>query len=97
MAKPMTAFKTLMEYCPSNENLELAVRAIARNKKIISADDLHVLDVSVAKLGLDRRVYGAVLRKLSSDGFLKKLGYVSSSRDVCHNRPVLQFQYVEGT
>lgn len=89
-------FKTLMEFCPSDENLELAVRAIARSKKVITADDLHVLDFSVEKLGRKRQVYGAVLAKLGKDGFLKKLSYVPSSRSTCHNRPVLQFQYVEG-
>jgi hypothetical protein len=90
-------FKTLMEYIPSDENLELAVRAIARNKKIITADDLHILDTSVAKLGRERQVYGAVLAKLSKEGFLNKIGYIASSRDECHNRPVMQWEHVEGT
>jgi hypothetical protein len=90
-------FKTLMEFCPSDENLELAIRAIARNKKRITADDLHVLDVSVAKLGRKKQVYGAELAKLCKDGFLKKVGYIPSSRDVCHNRPVMLWEHVEGT
>jgi hypothetical protein len=89
-------FKTLMEYIPSDENLELAIRAIARNKKIITADDLHVLDVSVARLGRERQVYGAVLAKLAKAGFLEKLGYVPSERSECHNRPLLQWRSVEG-
>ena len=89
-------FKTLMEFCPSDENLELAVRAIARNKKVICADDLHVLDASVAKLGREKQVYGAVLVKLAKDGFLEKVGYVPSSRSACHNRPILQWRYLEG-
>lgn len=88
-------FKTLMEFCPTDENLELAVRAIARHLKIFSADDLHVLDVSVAKLGREKQVYGAVLNKLSKDGFIKKIGYISSSRTTCHNRPVLQWKCME--
>jgi hypothetical protein len=92
-----TPFKTLFEFCQSDENLELAVRAIARNKKVISADDLHVLDFSVEKLGRQRQVYGSILAKLVRDGFLRKKGYVPSSRDVCHNRPILLFEHVEGT
>jgi hypothetical protein len=91
----MPIFKTLMEFCPSDENLELAVRAIARNLKVFSADDLHVLDLSVEKLGRDKRVYGAILSQLVKDGFIRKIGYVASSRETCHNRPVLQFEYVE--
>ena len=90
-----TPFKTLMEFCPSDENLELAVRAIARRLKILSADDLHVLDVSVAKLGRERQVYGAVLAKLSKDGFLSKVGYIPSSRAACHNRPIMQWRCME--
>jgi hypothetical protein len=89
-------FKTLMEFCPSEENLELAVRAIARNKKRITADDLHVLDQSVLHLGRKRQVYGAVLAKLAKDGFLIKVGYVPSARMVCHNRPVMLWETVEG-
>jgi hypothetical protein len=88
-------FKTLMEFCPSDENLELAVRAIARKLRVFTADDLHVLDVSLAKLGKDRRIYGAVLSKLSKDGFIEKIGYVESSRDMCHNRPVVQWRCLE--
>jgi hypothetical protein len=88
-------FKTLMEFCPSEQNLELAVRAIARNKGVITADDLHVLDFSVNKLGRNRQVYGAVLAGLVKQGFLEKVGYVSSSRDVCHHRPILQFRCLE--
>lgn len=91
-----TPFKTLMEYCPSDANLELAVRAIAKNKRVICADDLHVLDVSVAKLGRKNQVYGAVLAKLARDGFLRKKGYVCSSRDTCHNRPVMLWECTEG-
>ena len=90
-------FKTLMEFCPSEANLELAVRAIARNKKLITADDLHQLDESVLRLGLKRQVYGAVLARLAKDGFLEPLGYVASSRGECHNRPVMQWRHVEGT
>ncbi len=90
-------FKTLMEFCPTEENLELAVRAIARNKKRICADDLHTLDFSVNKLGRDLRVYGAILRILEQQGFLKKVGYVSSSRSACHGRPVMLYEHVEGT
>ena len=90
-------FKTLMEYIPSDENLELAVRAIARNKHRITSDDLHVLDVSVAKLGRKRQVYGAVLSKLAKQGFLKPIGYVPSSRECCHHRPIVLWQHVEGT
>src|SRR4030043_1199216 len=85
-------FKTLMEYCPSEANLELAVRAIARSKGVFTADDLHVLDVSVARLGRKRQVYGAVLANLGREGFLEKVGYVASGRDTCHNRPVLQWR-----
>jgi uncharacterized membrane protein YqiK len=91
----MPQFKTLMEYVQSDENLELAVRAIARHLKIFSADDLHVLDVSVAKLGRKNQVYGAVLNKLSKDGFIIKNGYINSSRDTCHNRPILQWRCTE--
>jgi hypothetical protein len=90
-----TPFKTLMEFCPSDENLELAVRAIARKLKVFSADDLHVLDVSVAKLGRERQVYGAVLAKLAKGGFLSKVGYIPSSREACHNRPILQWRCME--
>ena len=88
-------FKTLMEFCPSDENLELAVRAIARNKKVITADNLHVLDFSLSQLGRDRRVYGSILRNLCKEGFLKPLGYVASTRDTSHHRPVMKWEYVE--
>jgi hypothetical protein len=90
-------FKTLMEWCPSDENLKLAVRAIARKRKTITSDDLHQLDESVFRLGRDRRVYGAILKELAHQGFLKKGNYVSSSRSTCHNRPVLEWHHVEGT
>lgn len=90
-------FKTLMEFCPSDANLELAVRAIARKKKIITADDLHQLDFSMMQLGRKRQAYGGILNSLANKGFLRKLGYVPSSRSTCHNRPVLQFEHVEGT
>jgi hypothetical protein len=90
-------FKTLFEFCPSDANLELAVRAIARKKKIITADDLHQLDESLKLLGYDRRKYGSVLKSLEREGFLKKLGYVARGRCTCHYRPVLQFQHVEVT
>jgi hypothetical protein len=89
-------FKTLMEFCPSDANLELAVRAIARRKKIITADDLHQLDFSLLQLGRKRQAYGGILNSLANEGFLRKLGYVPSNRSTCHNRPVLQFEYVEG-
>ena len=88
-------FKTLMEWCPSEENLRLAVLAIARNKGRITADDCHVLDHSVMLLGRHRQVYGPVLNGLANEGYLRKLGYVASSRDACHNRPVLQFEFVD--
>lgn len=88
-------FKTLMEWCPSEENLRLAVLAIARNKKRITADDLHVLDVSVDKLGRAHQIYGSILASLGKEGKLHKLNYVASSRVACHNRPVLQWEYVE--
>ena len=88
-------FKTLFEFCETEENIELAVRAIARNKRIISADDLHVLDHSTWKLGRRNQVYGAVLSKLAKEGFLRKLGYIPSSRETCHNRPILQWECME--
>lgn len=47
MSQKPVIFKTLMEFCPSDENLELAVRAIARKKRVITADDLHQLDFAV--------------------------------------------------
>lgn len=96
-SKQQVVFKTLMEFCPSDEKLELAVRAIARKKKIITADDLHQLDYSLHQLGYDTRKYGSVLNSIAKQGFLKKLGYVASSRGTCHHRPILQFQHVEGT
>jgi hypothetical protein len=90
-------FKTLFEFCPTEENLKLAIRAIARKNKIITADDLHPLDASLEKLGKDRRCYGAYLRELADEGFLRKGEYVPSSRSTCHNRPVLTWFHVEGT
>ena len=98
MSKPATVvFKTLMEFCPSEENLELAIRAIARKKKVFTADDLHQLDASLELLGYDRRKYGSLLKSLEKQGFIKSLGYTASSRSTCHNRPVIQWQHVEGT
>ncbi len=87
-------FKTLFEFVQTDENLELAVIAIARNKKVITADDLHILDYSTLRLGRKNQVYGAVLAHLVQMGYLRKLGYVASSRTECHNRPVLQFEFV---
>jgi uncharacterized protein YfkK (UPF0435 family) len=84
-----------MEYCPSDENLELAVRAIARKLKVFSADDLHVLDFSVEKLGRNRSVYGSILRNLCNQGFIRKRGYILSERSVSHNRPILQWECLE--
>jgi len=87
-------FKTLMEFCPSDENLRLAILAIARNKRLITADVCHVLDYSVMQLGRHRQVYGPILNGLANEGYLRKVGYVPSSRGVCHHRPVLQWSYV---
>jgi hypothetical protein len=95
VSKPQTVvFKTLMEFCPSDANLELAVRAIARKKKVITADDLHQLDFALEELGRKRQVYGGMLASLVEQGFLRKGQYVASSRRECHHRPVLQFYYV---
>jgi hypothetical protein len=88
-------FRTLFEFSPTEENLKLAIRAIARRKGVITADDLHQLDYSLCKLGKDRRCYGANLRSLADEGFLKKLDWVSSSRTTCHNRPILQWESLE--
>lgn len=87
-------FKTLMEFCPTEENLRLAVLAIARNKGRITADDCHVLDESVLKLGRKRQVYGSVLKGLADEGYLRKIGYVPSSRETCHYRPIVLFEFV---
>ncbi len=89
-----TPFKTLMEFCPTEENLRLAVLAIARNKGKITADDCHVLDASVLKLGRKNQVYGPILNGLAKEGYLSKVGYVPSSRETCHNRPIVQFIFV---
>jgi hypothetical protein len=84
---------TLFDYCDSDVNLELEVLRIAKKlNRPFTADDLHVLDPSVKKLGRDKRVYGAILRSLGSQGKLCSLGYVKSTRETCHNRPILQWE-----
>lgn len=94
-AKPKSKpYLTLFDFCPTEQNLELAVIAIARNKGKITADDLHVLDHSTLRLGRKNQVYGSVLSNLVKMGYLRKLGYVPSSRETCHNRPVLEFEFI---
>jgi hypothetical protein len=92
-----TNFKTIMEWCPSEENLKLAVRAIARKQKIITADNLHQLDHSVMLLGKDTRIYGSLLRELANEGFLTRGNIVYSSREICHHRYLIEWHHVEGT
>lgn len=88
-------FKTLMEYVPSEENLKLAIRAIARRERVITADNLHVLDHSMRLLGKDTRAYGAYLRELADEGFLKKGSIVYSERETCHGRYLCQWHSME--
>lgn len=89
------AYKTLMECCNGEVNLEVEVLRLARRLKIFSADDLHVLDPSLEELGRDRRVYGAILHSLKDQGKIKFVSYIPSSRQMCHNRPVAQWQFIE--
>ena len=89
-------YKTLLEYCPYDINLELEVLRIARQLKLFTADDLHILDPSLDRLDLDRRVYGSILRTLADQGKIKFRSYVPSERQTCHNRPVGQWEFIHG-
>lgn len=87
-------FRTLMEYCSSEPNLELEVLRIAEDLGKFTADDLHVLDPTLDELNLDRRVYGSILRQLKAKGRIQFVGYVPSERETCHNRPVSEWEII---
>jgi hypothetical protein len=87
---------SLDEYLLSPSDLEDEILKIAKRFGVITADDLHVLDPSLDRMGLDRRVYGLFLRNLAVQGHLERLGYVKSGRYRCHGRPILQWRFVEG-
>jgi hypothetical protein len=90
-------YKTLFDWCPTEENLKEEIRKRARRLKVISSDNLHDLDYSVKLLGRDTRIYGALLKAIASEGMLKKGDYIPSEREECHGRPIIQWIYVEGT
>lgn len=94
-SKHLDRYRTLLEYCPTDINLELEVLRLARCLKVFTADDLHILDPTLDALDLDRRVYGSILHNLSKQGRIKRVGYVPSERDICHNRPVAKWKLVE--
>ncbi len=90
-------YLTLFDFCPCEANLKEEIRKRAKRLGVISSDDLHDLDYSVKLMGRDTRIYGAELRSLAEEGFLKKNGYVPSEREQCHGRPIVQWLYVGGT
>jgi len=89
-------FKTLMEYCRDDVNVEVEALNIFRHLKIGTADDLHVLDPSLHLMNLSHCIYGSVIRKLLHDGKIKFLRYVPSTRETAHYRPIGEYEYIWG-
>ena len=89
-------YLTLMEYCPSDVNIEVEALKIAKQKKVFSVDDLHCLDPSLERMGLKHQVYGVAIRNLLKEGKIRFIRYVASNRSVAHYRPVGEYEYVWG-
>lgn len=85
----------LSSYMQSNHKLEAHVWDVIRGLKSFTADDLHVLETEIKHHGRDKRVIGAICRSFANQGLIKKLGYESSSRSECHNRPVIRWEVVQ--
>ena len=56
-----------------------------------SADDFHtpeILDLT-RQIGRDKRVFGSILRKFNTEGWIKEIRYIHSKRKACHGRPIV--------
>ena len=95
-AKKSVIFKTIYEFCKSDINIEVEALSIAKHLDFFSADDLHVLDPSLEKMGLRPQVYGTAIKTLLKDGKIRFIRYVPSSRRITHGRPIGEYQYVWG-
>ena len=89
--------KTIQHFCSTNTALEQLTLQIIKNKPVFTADDLHALEDEIAKQKRDPRVIGAILSSLAKQGYIEKIGYIKSTRRICHNRPVLQWRALQRT
>lgn len=89
-------YKTLMEFCRGDVNVEVEALNIARHLKFFTADDLHVLDPSLKLMNRSHCVYGITIKNLLKDRKIKFLRYVPSSRETAHYRPIGEYEYVWG-
>lgn len=92
MTEKSSCKKTIQHFCSTNTDLEQLTLQLIKNKPVFTADDLHALEAEIAKQKRDPRVIGAILASLAKQGYIEKIGYIKSTRRICHNRPVLQWQ-----
>jgi len=83
---------TLDNYIASDPTLESEALAIAQQLRVFTADDLHSLETMITAQCRDRRVIGAVLKKLQCKGQIEAVCYVKSKRSECHGRPIIQWR-----
>jgi hypothetical protein len=89
------AQSSLFDYVSSDETLEEMVLQIAQDADpTFTVDDLHTERVIalIDRSHRDHRVLGAVLASLKKKGHIIECGYVKSTRDECHNRPVMRWK-----
>lgn len=79
-------------YLASNRTLEQYALNVIRNLDTFTADTLHVLEGEIEAHGRDKRVIGALLRSLQTQGFIEPVGYVKSHRPECHGRPIVKWK-----
>jgi len=89
-------YRTIQEFCKEDINVTVEVLSIAKHLGVFTADDLHVLDPSLDKMGLKPQVYGTSIKSLLKDGKIEFIRYVPSSRRQAHSRPLGEYKYVWG-
>lgn len=72
--------------CTDADRFESAVRLVARVRQTFTTDDVLKSDPSLESI-TEKRVFGAVLLRLSRSGMIEPVGYVQSDRRTSHARP----------
>ena len=93
--KKTVIHKTIYEYCNSDANLEEEAVDIARRLGgEFTSDDLHVLDVSVEKMGKSTNIYGALINSLLGQKRIALIDFVPSRRRESHHRRIGRYRLV---
>ena len=86
--------KPLSHYVDSDHTLEGYAWNIIKNMETFTADDLHTLETEIKLHKRDKRVIGAILKTFETQGKIRNLGSVHSTRQKCHGRPIIKWEVI---